>query len=338
MGRIELREQLWRSGAHTQRPFCTVASVQPRGSSRRLQRALTDFGADHAFAAAAAKMQEHYGVNVPVERARTVTLHHAHVLAKLPPAPVCTLPARGAEHIIAEADGTMMPIVDTTTAPAGADHRKHRKVRYQEARLVAAQTQGSATTHYGATLHDVTDTGLRWAQCVKAAGWGLNSDIHGLGDGAVWIPEQVRVQFGAQGRYTLDLCHVCGYIAAAAPDPLTPKPFVATLREALRASDQLSVFAALRPRAEPPECPDEQAPVRAALRYLGNRTDQLDYAYAIAHDLPVGSGLIESGHRHVLQARIKKAGAWWTEDNVHALCQLRTLRANHQWDQYWRNN
>lgn len=333
-----MNEQLWRSGTQTQRPFCAAARVQPRGCSRRLQRALTDFGADHAFAQAAAKMQEHYGVSVPVERARTVTLHHAHVLAAQAPQPVRTLPAHGAERIVAEADGTMMPMVDTSAAAPGADRRKFRKVHYQEARLAAARAQGSATTHYGATLHDVADTGLRWAQCVQAAGWGLNSQIHAVGDGALWIAEQARVQFGPQGRYTLDLYHGCDYLAAAAPDPAHAKPFVEPLREALRASDHPSVLATLRPREEPPDCPDEKAPVRAALRYLGNRTEQLDYAYALAHDLPVGSGLIESGHKHVLQARIKKAGAWWTELNAHALCQLRTLRANLQWNNYWGKN
>lgn len=312
--------------------------MQSRGCSRRRQRALTDFGADHAFAQAAVKMQEHYGVSVPVERARTVTLQHAHVLAAQAPQPVRTLPAHGAERIVAEADGTMMPMVDTSAAPPGADRRKFRQMHYQEARLAAARAQGSATTHYGATLHDVADTGLRWAQCVQAAGWGLNSQIHAVGDGALWIAEQARVQFGPQGRYTLDLYHGCDYLAAAAPDPAHAKPFVEPLREALRASDHPGVLATLRPREEPPDCPDEKAPVRAALRYLGNRTAQLDYAYALAHDLPVGSGLIESGHKHVLQARIKKAGAWWTELNAHALCQLRTLRANLQWNNYWGKN
>ena len=333
-----MTEQLWRSGTHTLRPFCVATQIKPRGCSRRLQRALTDFGADHAFGAAVKKVQEHYGVSVPAERVRTVTLHHAHVLAAQVPPPVRTLPAHGAAFIVAEADGTMLPIVDTSAAPSGTDRRKFRKVHYQEARLAAACAQGSATTHYAATLHDVTDTGLRLAQCVRTAGWGLNSQIHGIGDGAPWIAAQVRVQFGAQGRYTLDLYHGCDYLTAAAPDPANAKPFVDPLREALRASDYPSVFAALRPREEPLACPDEHAPVRAALRYLGNRTDQLDYAYALAHDLPVGSGLIESGHRHVLQARLKQAGAWWTEINAHALCQLRTLRANLQWENYWQKN
>jgi len=312
--------------------------VRPRSCSRRLQRALTDFGADHAFAAAATKVQEHYGVNVTVTRVRTVTLHHAQVLAAQVPPPVRTLPAHGPAHLVAEADGTMVPIVDTSAAPPGADRRKHRQARYQEARLVAAQAHQTVTTHYGATLHDVTDTGLRWAQCAVAAGWGLDTQIHALGDGAPWIAEQARIQFGPQGRYTVDLFHACEYLAAAAPDPAHAKPFVAPLRDALRASDHPKVLATLRPRAEPPDVPDEKAPVRAALRYLENRPDQLDYAHALAHELPVGSGLIESGHRHVLQARIKKAGAWWTEANAHALCQLRTLRANRRWDHYWARN
>lgn len=333
-----MTEQLWRRGPHTQRPFCAATQVQPRGCSRRLQRALTDFGADHAFAAAATKVQEHYGVSVPAARVRTVTLHHAQVLAAQAPQPVRTLPAHGPAHLVAEADGTMVPIVDTSAAPPGADRRKHRQARYQEARLVAAQAHGTVTTHFGATLHDVTDTGLRWAHAAHAAGWALDSQIHALGDGAPWIAEQARLQFRQQGRYTVDLFHVCDYLAAAAPDPAHTKSFVAPLREALRASDYPSVLATLRPREEPTDVPDENAPVRAALRYLGNRTDQLDYARALALDLPVGSGLIESGHRHVLQARIKKAGAWWTETNAHALCQLRTLRANLRWEDYWTRN
>jgi len=208
----------------------------------------------------------------------------------------------------------MVPFVDTSAAPPGADRRKHRKVCYQQARQVAAQAHGTATTHFGATLHEVTDTALRRAQSVQAAGWASNSQIHALGDRAPWIAEQARLQFGQQGRYTVDLFHVGEYLAAAAPDPAHAKTFVAQLREALRANDLPSVLATLRPREEPPEVPDAKAPVRTALRYLGNRTDQLDYARALALDLPVGSGLIESGHRHVLQSRIKKAGASVVDD------------------------
>jgi hypothetical protein len=95
------------------------------------------------------------------------------------------------------------------------------------------------------------------------------------------------------------------------------------------------VLAALEPFEEPPQVSEEQAPVRAALRYLRARLEWLDYPAAIARELPIGSGLIESGHKHVLQARLKKAGTAWLAANADAMAQLRVLRANHQWEDLW---
>jgi hypothetical protein len=48
-----------------------------------------------------------------------------------------------------------------------------------------------------------------------------------------------------------------------------------------------------------------------------------------------GSGMIESGHRHVLQARLKKAGTAWLRDNADRIAHLRVLRAKQQWDSFW---
>lgn len=78
---------------------------------------------------------------------------------------------------------------------------------------------------------------------------------------------------------------------------------------------------------------EEEAPVRAARRYMGRRLDQLDFARALELGLPIGSGLIESGHRHVLQARLKQPGAAWLLENAEAVAQLRVPRASHQWNQ-----
>ena len=74
--------------------------------------------------------------------------------------------------------------------------------------------------------------------------------------------------------------------------------------------------------------------MRAAIRYLSNRIDQLDYRSAIEKDLPIGSGMIESGHRHVLQARLKKAG--WTQENAESMAPLRVARANEEDQLYWK--
>ena len=305
---MALVEPSWRRGARHLRPFATQARVRCRGCSRRLQRVLTDFGADEAFAPAAAKVQEHYGVSVTPERVRQVSLHHAGRLVETAP-PACTvLRAHGPAHLLAEADGTMLPIVETSSAPPGADKRRHRRVRWQEARVVAVQAHGQTTTPNDATLGDVAEAGARWSRVAGAAGWGVNTRIHAVGDGAPWLAHQAAVRFGSAGTYLLDLYHVCDYLAAVWPGDQ------ATLHrhcDALKAGRTAAVLAALRDRLEPPDTPEESAPARAALRYLENRRDQLDDPIALAAGLPVGSGLIASVHRHLLQARLKLAGAWW---------------------------
>src|SRR5271166_3007318 len=98
--KTRVTEQCWRRGAVSLRPFATQARVVSRGCSRRLQRVLTDFGADEAFAPAAAKVAEHYGVAVNAERVRQVCLHHAGRLAAVVPTPCTRLRAAGPDWII----------------------------------------------------------------------------------------------------------------------------------------------------------------------------------------------------------------------------------------------
>ena len=86
---------------------------------------------------------------------------------------------------------------------------------------------------------------------------------------------------------------------------------------------------------EPVHAPDEESPVRNGHRYLTNRIDCLDYPGALKLGLPIGSGMIESGHRHVLQARLKKSGTTWLQKHADQIAHLRVLRANHQWESFW---
>jgi hypothetical protein len=55
----------------------------------------------------------------------------------------------------------------------------------------------------------------------------------------------------------------------------------------------------------------------------------------IAAGLPIGSGLIEAGHKHVLQARLGFSGAAWLPSNGETMSQLRVLRSNDRWSELW---
>ena len=92
---------------------------------------------------------------------------------------------------------------------------------------------------------------------------------------------------------------------------------------------------ALGEHLEPQGTPEEDAHVRNGHRYLTNRTDCLDYPRAIRLGLPIGTGLIESGHRHVLQARLKNAGTAWLADHADRIANLRVLRTNGHWNNLW---
>jgi len=310
--------------------------VEPRGRSKRFNRVLTDFGCEHSFAQAAARVREHYGFEVNVSAVRQATVQAAkrasQQMEQEYAEPFRVLPARGVACVVAEADGSML-----CTVPAGLARKAKRPREWKEVRLTAAQSLGSAETFYAATFGAVDQAGRRWGHCSRRAGWGLNTRIHALGDGAEWIRLQTREVFGEQARFLCDYYHVSEYLAKAAETcrPQAPAHWRKTQQKRLKRAAVDKILEALTEHLEPPETPEESAPVTNAHRYLMNRLDCLDYSGALAAGLPIGSGMIESGHRHVLQARMKKAGAAWLLETAEAMANLRVLRANKQWLSLW---
>ena len=296
---------------------------------------LTDFGCEHSFAKAAESVQEHYGFEIGASAVRSVTLEHAQrareQLEKEYAQSFRVLPNVGAEQVIAQTDGTMICTVEP-------GKRKGKRPRdWKEMRLVGAQAKDSATTTYGATFGNVEGVGRRLGHCTREAGWGLNSQIHAVGDGAEWIRLQCGEVFGKQGTFLCDFFHVSEYLAAAAEGSQGGKAdqWRRTQQKRLKRGALKKVIETLAEHLESEGTPEEESPVRNAHRYLTNRTDCLDYPKAIELGLPIGSGMIESGHRHVLQARLKKAGAAWLRGHADQIAHLRVLRANRQWESLW---
>ena len=192
---------------------------------------------------------------------------------------------------------------------------------------------------YGATFGTPRVVGLVWQQVAEAAGLGPDTKVHGLGDGAVWILKLFEELFGAgkdsRATFTIDFHHVSDYLAAAALTvaPERNKDWLHEQQTRLRQNQVETLLGTLAEHLENAE--QKQAPVRSAHGYISERREHLDYAGALAAGLPIGSGEVESGHRHVLQKRLKIAGAWWLEPNAESMLQLRAVRANNDWDKYW---
>jgi uncharacterized protein UPF0236 len=330
-GCLQLEEQVLRLGRRGAqlRPFCLSAGVQNRGYSQRLQRVMVDFGAEHSFAKAAERIQEHYGIEVPVEVIRQHTLYHGRRINQIP----AVENDCAAQTLIVQMDGTMIPVMQPGDGP---DARKDKELFWREARLCLARSQDKAQAVYGTTLGTAETAGWVWREVAVAAGLTDKTQVHGLGDGAPWIVDKFQDNFGPQGSYLLDFYHVSEYLAQAAPQVVAKgkeRQWIGRQQARLLKNQSHKVLKSLQPHIEPAEL--QEAPVSAAYRYLTERRDCLDYASAQARHLPIGSGEVESGHRHVIQKRLKVAGAWWKETNAHSMLNLRTARANHLWKHYW---
>ena len=331
-------ERLWRApGKSYIRVLPEALGVVQKGYTRRLERIVCDFAWDQSFHETNARLREHYGFELCVERIRQTALRHAQRIEQAcrQRDPVGALPAQGADWIVTSADGTMVRLVRTGKE---GDRRKTRQLEWKEARLAAAQAHGAKTITYEATLGSVKDLGERWAQAVRQAHWGANSNIYSITDGAPWLYEQATQNLGQNHRHFLDLYHVCQYLAAAAPacaGKEGPARWLTRHKNMLLKGKLDNVLSNLRKNHEPSSCADEDAPARLAHRYLSKRRESLDYPFALQHKLPVGSGIIEGGNRHVIQKRLKGSGMAWAPDSAQAMIQARCIKCSGLIEPYW---
>ena len=192
------------------------------------------------------------------------------------------------KQIVAQIDGGMVPVMEPDANQK--DKRKGKKLSWKEAKISLAHAKGSRTPVYGGGIEGgVEAAGRRLFACAVRAGFGADSRVHAVGDGAPWIVGQIEELFGEQGSYLIDFYHVCEYLSAAAktiaPNAAAGKAWMETQKDALKTGRVDEVLSALVPHREAPDVSDEQAPVRVCHRYLGARKDQLKYREALAEGL-----------------------------------------------------
>ncbi len=335
-GDIKVEEPVFSKGGHTHRPFSNTAEISGRQCSLPLQRAVVDFGADDAFGRVPEKLQEHYGIELSASTVAAITKTHAKEMIPLANQKQEAPENNGCKVQIGELDGSMIPIV--TADEDSKDKRKNKELSWKEVKLSIVREQGSVTPKFGAVFTgSVDDAGQSLLNAAIMSGFGRDTYMHSVGDGATWIASQIEDKFGTQGHYLLDLYHVADYLydAAKVCNPENKDSWVEDQKDLLKNNEYKTVLSNLKPKIESADLDDAQAPVRKCYRYLNNRLKQLDYKYAIENDLPIGSGEVESAHKYVIQKRLKLAGAWWTEENANAMLALRIIKANNMWEDYW---
>jgi hypothetical protein len=242
-------------------------------------------------------------------------------------------PKPGAEKMVIRADGAMVPLV----------HGEWAEVKT----LVIGEVEAPVLKEAAWVVH--TGHLSYFSRLVKAARFEhlTLSELHRRGvvnsravaaltDGAEWLqgfvdyhcPQAVRI---------LDFPHAgqrLGQVAQALWGEATAEThqWTRTQLQALKHQGPDEVLNTLRELQQ--QHPDMDL-LQENLAYLEKRQAQMQYPTFQQQGWPIGSGIVESGNKLVVEARLKGAGMHWKRKNVDPILALRNIICSDRWAQEW---
>jgi hypothetical protein len=244
---------------------------------------------------------------------------------ELPPVP------EGAARQQVSADGAMVPLV---------------RGEWAEVRTVAVGTLEQPEPEDGVHARDITYFSrlcsahefIRQAALpLYERGTAEAETVVAVVDGADWLQELIDAHCPDAVRI-LDFPHAAEYLARAAQAAFGPgtkeaSAWLDTWLHELKHGSAALVLAAVRglPMATPEAC----AVREAVVNYLTKRKEQLAYADFQVHGYPIGSGMVESANKLVVEARLKGSGMHWERRNVTPMLALRGIACSGRWENAW---
>jgi hypothetical protein len=320
-------------------PLDDELGLLPGTLTPRLQEALVRLGTlIPSFARAARELAWFTGAQVHADTVRRRTeaagaLLVAHETAEATRiAAALPEPPSAPDTLIFSVDGAMIPLVhgqwtevrtlavgDVQTRPTPAGPV------VQTTNLSYFSRRTDSTTFGDLALVELHQRGIEGARRVGA-----------VVDGAAWCQTFVDLHYPEAVRI-LDFAHAAAYLSTIAQTTGSDGPLLATddlvrLRHALKHDGPDAVLPQLR--ALVARQTGNQT-LTTALAYLEARVDQMQYPQFVADGWPIGSGMVESANKLVVEDRLKGAGMHWATSNVNPLLALRNAVCNDRWDAQW---
>jgi len=164
-------------------------------------------------------------------------------------------------------------------------------------------------------------------------------EVAAVQDGAVWLQGMVDLHRPDAVRI-LDFAHAAEYVSEIeqllrSAGAELPADWLREQLHQLKHQGPTAVLKALRTlqRAHP-----EVEKVAEKLAYLQKREAHMQYPVYQQQGWPLGSGIVESGNKVVMQARMKGAGMHWAPAHVNPMLALRTAERNRRWDEAWQQS
>lgn len=286
------------------------------------------------FAYAARTLRDLSGVQVSKASARRCTLHAGQAALQeweeqtrelqenLPAAPM------GASKVVMSADGAMVPLVGGVWA----------EVKTLAIGEVGTSRTGEVQTQdlsYCSRLTDVE--GFERATLLEVHRRGVEQagEVAAVTDGAEWLPAFVAYH-RADALHILDFAHAAEYVneigeAVRKAGFSLSETWLQGVLHRLKHDGPERVLDHLQALCQ--HCHDPQ--VDKKWQYLARHRQQMQYPTYRAAGWPIGSGMVESANKVVMEARLKGSGMHWQRQNVNPMLILRNAIYSLRWAEMW---
>ncbi len=320
-------------------PLDEELALQPGSLTPRQQEHLAHLATWMPFARAAQMLERLLGVQVSESSVRRETERAGALYAARqtresqqpakdrPEAPVC-------EQLVISTDGAYVPLI---------------KGEWAEVRTVAIgeiKDEDAAPGHrqlktwhhsYFSRMIDAATFELLAEVEMRRRGVSQAKEVCAVTDGAEWIqgfidlhrPDALRI---------LDFPHAAEYVGQmvqALQQAGVTLPARA-LERSLHVLKHRGPGLLLRWCERLPAAIKEREEVQKPLNYLRKREALMQYPLYRRQGWPIGSGMVESANKAVVQSRLNGAGMHWAAQHVNPMVALRTAVCSERWDEAWR--
>lgn len=251
-----------------------------------------------------------------------------------------------AETLVIGSDGVMVPFRPEAQTPKG-------KIVWREVKVAILARLGKHTTRAGepmnrvhhhrvaAVLGDVDDLSKRmWLEAIKQDIYQAPCVVW-LSDGGRGFWRVFHERFSTVAMGVLDFYHATQNLWSGVKvwlDGRTnrAKTWFDKARHRLRHGQQDEVLADIQAALNSPDLPESAHKALTKLyNYLDKHREHIQYDKLKEAGLPIGSGLVESTCKWLIQQRFKGVGMRWSEDGFNHLLHLRLFWVNGRFDAFF---
>jgi len=169
-------------------------------------------------------------------------------------------------------------------------------------------------------------------ESAASAGYGKVKNVVVIGDGAHWIWNMCKELF-PDAECILDFYHLSENVYNYAKElyPNDENNYKRWAKCVIYYIETDQIKKALKKIADSPIRTREKVNVVNLEGYIKNNIDRINYLEYKNKDYYIGSGMIESGNKIVVQKRMKQAGMRWGSEGAQYMAALRAKHESKQW-------